>query len=120
MGFGWALVAAAESRQDAPRPTVELQVVTRDVLVWPEHEATPYADSLVDWDEHERQSACLWDFLQAHNIELTLQNILTAGDWTDMNGGACAMMEDWDDPYLLENDAERDVKESEDGQRNEP
>jgi hypothetical protein len=58
---------------------------------------TPYADSLVDWEEHERQSACLWDFLQAHNIELTLQNILTAGDWTDMHGGACAMMGDGDD-----------------------
>jgi hypothetical protein len=85
LGLGvWVGLAAA------PVTVLETAVHVPDV-------PTPFADSLVDWDEHERQTACLWDFLQAHNIELTLQNVLTAGDWTDMHGGACAMMGDGDD-----------------------
>lgn len=53
---------------------------------------TPYADSLLDFEEIDRQNGCLWEFLQAHETELTLEAVIAAGDWTDANGGACAMI----------------------------
>jgi hypothetical protein len=63
------------------------------VEVRPAPEPTPIVDRLVDWEQVDRDSDCLWDFLQQHRIEITLANVITAGDWTDMHGGACAMME---------------------------
>jgi hypothetical protein len=63
-----------------------------EVAVVAEVVETPFADSLVDWVEVDRQTDCLWTFLQEHEIELTLANVITAGDWTDMHGGACAMI----------------------------
>jgi len=80
----------------APGPALltDYQIVTRTetVEIVPEQE-TPFADGLVDWERVETETDCLWEFLQAHGIELTLSNIVTAGDWTDMHGGACAVME---------------------------
>ena len=54
--------------------------------------STPIADSLIDWKAFDVENDCLWSFLQLNNIELTLHNIVTTGDWADMNGGACALL----------------------------
>jgi len=76
--------------------TVRVETVThtvvRQVAVQPEPVETPYADSLIDWDEQERQNDCLWEFLTASGVELTLQTVIAAGDWTDALGGACAVI----------------------------
>lgn len=66
------------------------QLVVRPYAVQAEPVATPHADSLIDWDEQERQNACLWEFLQDADVELTLDTVIAAGDWTDALGGACA------------------------------
>ncbi len=58
----------------------------------PEQVDTPIADSLVDWDSFDLENECLWAFLLLQEIELTMNNIVTTGDWADMNGGACALM----------------------------
>jgi hypothetical protein len=93
MMFGWALVTAADARHEAKPPQTAYQVLTVAAeAVYDEPDETPYADSLVDWVEVDRQTDCLWTFLQEHEIELTLANVITAGDWTDMHGGACAMI----------------------------
>jgi len=93
--FGWALVSAAEARHEA-RPNVEYQVLVRTVVVEvevePEPVPTPIADSLVDWDEQERQSECLWVLLQDAEVEMTLDVVLAAGTWADARGGACLLI----------------------------
>ena len=71
------------------------QLVVRQVAVQTEAE-TPYADSLIDWDEQDRQNDCLWQFLQDAEVELTLDTVIAAGDWTDALGGACAAIGDDD------------------------
>lgn len=54
---------------------------------------TPIVDSLVDWDEVDRQNECLWVFLQDHfGYDLTLDRVLAAGYWTDALGGACLVI----------------------------
>jgi hypothetical protein len=53
---------------------------------------TPYADSLVDWVEQERQSDCLWVLLEELGVELTFANVVTVSDWADLHGGPCAMI----------------------------
>lgn len=54
---------------------------------------TPIADSLVDWEEHDRQTDCLWLFLQEHfGYDLTLDRVLAAGYWTETLGGACLVI----------------------------
>jgi hypothetical protein len=52
----------------------------------------PDVDLLIDWDEVDRQTECLWRFLQQAEVELTLQSVLAAGEWTDALGGACHVM----------------------------
>lgn len=66
------------------------QLVVRQVAVQTDEVETPYADSLIDWDEQDRQNDCLWEFLQDSDVELTLETVIAAGDWTDALGGACA------------------------------
>jgi hypothetical protein len=53
---------------------------------------TPYADSLMDVDEAERQGACLWEWMRGQDVELTLESVLAAGYWTDTLGGACYLI----------------------------
>ena len=87
------LVAIVTMRAE---PETLTQVVVRpfpvEVEVEPEPEPTPIADSLIDWDEQERQNLCLWTFLQESGVELTFENVIAAGDWTDALGGACAVI----------------------------
>ena len=70
----------------------EYQTIVRHEEVQLEWEDTPVLDSRVDWEEHERQSVCLWDYLKEQEIEINLWNVLVAGDYTDMMGGACFLI----------------------------
>ena len=90
--FGWALLAAAESRQE-PVTVSQPQVIVRTVVVEPET-VTPFADSLIDWDEQERQSDCLWTFMQDSELELSLEMVWAAGEVADALGGACYLIGD--------------------------
>ncbi|HEY7824183.1 MAG TPA: hypothetical protein VIG24_15180 [Acidimicrobiia bacterium] len=88
--FGWALLAAAESRVE-PVTVSQPDVIVRTVVVEPET-VTPFADSLIDWDEQERQSDCLWTFMQDSELELTLEMVWAAGEVADALGGACYLI----------------------------
>ena len=92
--FGWALVAAADSRHEALEPVVLTEVQRVEVLVEvePEPVDTPFADALVDWAEVERQDACLWRFIQEQGLELTFEMVWAAGQVTDALGGPCKVM----------------------------
>jgi len=78
---------------DAAEPVV--QVVVRPVAVEPEPviEPTPIVDSLVDWDQVEADNDCLWDLLQDAGVELTLESVFAFGDWADVQGGPCVVLE---------------------------
>jgi hypothetical protein len=81
---------------------VEYQTVVRQQylpamgtgLTWAEAQewATPFADSLVDWEALEADTDCLWEFLQAAGVEITLDVVLAAGTWADARGGACQLI----------------------------
>jgi hypothetical protein len=58
---------------------------------------TPLVDELVDWVEVERQTDCLWEYLNASGVEITLEIVLAAGTWTDALGGACLVIGDDDE-----------------------
>jgi hypothetical protein len=88
IAYGWAATYAAETRNESGATYYDIIVRSAPAV----EAATPIADSLVDWDEHERQTECLWKFLGAHGVELTLQTVLAAGDWTDALGGACQVI----------------------------
>jgi hypothetical protein len=88
--FGWALLASAESRQE-PVTVSQPDVIIRTVEVEPET-VTPFADSLIDWDEQERQSDCLWTFMQDSELELSLEMVWAAGEVADALGGACYLI----------------------------
>ena len=93
--FGWALVGAAESRSEpAAAPLIHTRVLVNTVEVEREEPEvpTPIADSLVDWVELERQTACLWTLLQEAGVDITLEIVVAAGVWTDALGGACLVI----------------------------
>ena len=91
LAFGWALVTAADARHEAKPTEVSYQVLT--VESEREQMPTPIADALVDWDEVDRQTDCLWVFLTEHfGHDITLDRVLAAGYWTDVHGGACLVI----------------------------
>ena len=53
---------------------------------------TPVIDSLIDWDEQDRQNDCLWFYLKQLGWEITFENVILAGSWADANGGACLLI----------------------------
>ena len=67
-------------------------------LTWAEAQewATPYADSLVDWEALEADTDCLWEYLKGSGVEITLEVVLAAGTWADAHGGACQLIGDTD------------------------
>ena len=85
--------------QSSETVVVEETLVMRDTFhyIEPQPTPTPIADSLIDWDEQERQNLCLWTFLQESGVELTFENVIAAGDWTDALGGACAVIGEYDE-----------------------
>jgi hypothetical protein len=99
MLFGWALVTAADARHEQKPVEVAYQVVTVGVEqqgdAWQEalDVKTPVIDALVDWDEVDRQTDCLWVFLTDHfGNDLTMDRVLAAAAWTDALGGACLVI----------------------------
>jgi hypothetical protein len=93
IGFGWAVVTAADARHQPPEARTYTQVFVQTVEPEQEdHFATPYADSLIDWVEHDRQTDCLWTLLERSGVELTLDVVMAAGIWSDALGGACLMI----------------------------
>jgi hypothetical protein len=97
--FGWALLTAADARHEAKPTQVAYQVVTvaseQERSEWERalEVETPLVDELVDWDEVDRQTECLWVFLTDHfGRDLTMDRVLAAGAWTDALGGACLVI----------------------------
>ena len=92
--FGWALVTAAEARHEALEPVVVTKVhrVEVPVEVAAGQVDTPFADSLVDWAEVDRQDACLWRFIVEQGLELSFEMVWAAGEVADALGGACYLI----------------------------
>jgi len=63
-----------------------------------EEKAEPAEFEGHDINEAERQGMCLWDFMNDRGIEITLENVLVSGNWTDMRGGACFLIGEDDVP----------------------
>jgi len=88
LGVSFCLLTIAPPNET----TVVYETFVREVESSQEWEDTPVADSLVDWDEFEKQNECLWVFIQDNDIEITLHNIMTVGNYSDIMGGACYLM----------------------------
>lgn len=89
--WSWALVVTADARHEAKPENV--RVVTVEVEAVREPEPTPIADALVDWDEHYRQTDCLWVILQAEfGYDITMERVTAAALWTHELGGACYLI----------------------------
>jgi hypothetical protein len=92
--WSWALVSAADARHESKPVEVAYQVVTVAAEV-EEREAlpTPIADALVDWEELERETDCLWVILQdTFGFEITMERVTAAALWTHELGGACYLI----------------------------
>ena len=76
-------------------------IVVREPALKQEPADTPTLDSLMtdeDWERIDRESDCLFDYLQLHvGWDITLDAVLAAGYWTDVLGGPCTVMEELDD-----------------------
>ena len=93
LAFGWALVTAADARHASLPPQVHYEVVLVEREVERGPQGTPIADSLVDFDEVERQTDCLWVILQEHfGYDITMERVTAAALWTHELGGACAVI----------------------------
>jgi hypothetical protein len=65
-------------------------------------DATPILNSMVDWEEQERQEECLWVMIQELGLDVTGRNVFAAGEWADINGGACLLIGEDDASRSLE------------------
>lgn len=77
-----------------PEVFVETIIETEVVHVSTVYDSTPtpVIDSLIDWEEQDRQNDCLWFYLQQLDWEITFENVILAGSWADANGGACLLI----------------------------
>lgn len=96
LGVGFTLLVVSPKTEVVS--TTEYQTIVRQVEVEHEWEPTPYADSLIDVEEQERQGLCLWDYMKDNNIEITLENVFVSGYYADMMGGACYLTGEDDGP----------------------
>ena len=86
---GWSIALVLLAR-DTPGQTAH-QVFVRDTT--PEWEDYSFrVDAQLDLDELDRQGYCLWEFMRAEGIEVTLENVFVVGDYTDVRGGACRLI----------------------------
>jgi hypothetical protein len=80
----------------SPIPEVIFETATETMVVYVEKEfnstPTPVIDSMIDWDEVDRQNDCLWLYLKELGWDITLENVMLVGDWADANGGACLLI----------------------------
>jgi hypothetical protein len=95
--FGVA-VAGAVAVMVWPEPALAQTVHIVEVFVpaVSEQAGTPLIDSLIsaeEWDEVDRQSDCLFDWLAGQvGHDITLERVVAAGYWLDSLGGACEVM----------------------------
>lgn len=90
--LGWALLAFVMLTSDR-EPEGSVQLVVRQVPAEVEDVPTPVLDSFVDWDQVEADNVCLWELLQAADVELSVEVVFAFGDWADVQGGPCAVLE---------------------------
>jgi hypothetical protein len=78
----------------SPTPEVFAVVETEVVYVSTAYDSTPtpVIDSMIDWEEQDRQNECLWHYLKQLEWEITFDNVILAGSWADANGGACLLI----------------------------
>jgi len=93
---GWTL---ATVMQDEPVAQTDHQVIVRtvEVEVEVEVEPEPAAEVSLSADEYERETECLWEFMQKHDLEMSPGMVLAATESTRMFGGACYLMGDDDE-----------------------
>jgi len=96
LSCGWAL---ATVMQEEPAPQVHYQVVVRtvEVDVEPQPEPEPLTEVSLDADEYERETECLWEFMQKHELDMDVGMVWAATEATRMFGGACYLMGDEDE-----------------------
>ena len=72
----------------------EYETIVREVEYEREWAETPVLDSFVkDFDEIDRQSDCLFEYLRSYvGYDITLERVLAAAEWTDSLGGACLVI----------------------------
>jgi hypothetical protein len=86
-GFLTALLLfQPQVRTETARETF-VRTVTAEVEV-PE----PWNPPGVDVAEAERQGLCLWEWMRAEGMEMTLEMVWAAGEVADMAGGACYLI----------------------------
>ena len=92
--WSWALVVSADSRHEAKPPVIHYEVLVQVVEPPPiEPKPTPIADALVDWDEHYRETDCLWVILREQfGYDITMERVTAAALWTHELGGACHLI----------------------------
>ncbi|HEY7824497.1 MAG TPA: hypothetical protein VIG24_16770 [Acidimicrobiia bacterium] len=83
--------------QPSTQVEVRHQTLVREVEVVQEEVGTPVLDSFTDVEEAERQGMCLWEWMRERELEITLESVMVAGEWTDLNGGACLLIGEDDD-----------------------
>lgn len=98
-GFLLALLVAPPRVETVTEYEVIYEViVVREPALKQEPADTPTIDSLMtdeDWERIDRESDCLFDYLQLHvGWDITLDAVLAAGYWTDVLGGPCTVMAD--------------------------
>ena len=95
---GWALATVT---QEEPAAQTAHQVIVRTVEVEverePEPEPEPLAEVGMSVEEYERETECLWEFMQKHDLEMSPGMVLAATESTRMFGGACYLMGDDDE-----------------------
>ena len=97
VGFMAGIVVTMMLTPDA-ETEVRYQTVVRteEVVVEVEPEPQPEPDRPVGWvdfDEMARQDRCLFDLMQRDGYDISMANVIRAGEWADANGGACALLE---------------------------
>lgn len=95
LGVLTSLLVVSPSTVKVPYYVTQYETVVREVEVQPEWVETPIIDSMItdeEWAEMERQNACLWDYFQINDIEITYESVVAVGDYTDIMGGACYLM----------------------------
>ena len=86
---GWGLAFVLLVR-DTPVQTAHQVFVRQAEPVWDDY--TFSVDAGLDLDELDRQAECLWEFMRAEGIEVTLENVFVVGDYSDVRGGACRLI----------------------------
>jgi hypothetical protein len=89
---GWA---TGPAKVVTERDTVVLQTPMPAMSSWEEALTweTPLIDALVDWEQVDRDTDCLWELLQEAQVEITLDVVLAFGTWADAQGGPCVLTE---------------------------